>query len=111
MPGMRIDVHSKKPILDNKVGGCSGPSLKPLAIKAVYDCYKAVHIPIIGVGGISDAWDVIEMMYAGASAIQVGSANLVNPLVCKQIIEDLPKVMKHLKIKNLKDIIGIAHHG
>jgi dihydroorotate dehydrogenase (NAD+) catalytic subunit len=109
MPGMRIDINTAKPILNNKTGGCSGPALKPIAIKAIYDCYKEVDIPIIGSGGISNAYDVIEMMYAGASAIEIGSANLVNPLICKQIIEELPSVMEELKIKNLSDIIGKAH--
>jgi dihydroorotate dehydrogenase (NAD+) catalytic subunit len=110
MPGMRIDINTRKPILNNKTGGCSGPALKPIAIKVIYDCYKEVNIPIIGSGGISNAYDVIEMMLAGASAIEIGSANLVNPLICKKIIEDLPKVMSELKIKNLKDIIGKAHY-
>lgn len=110
MPGMRIDVSFAKPILNNKTGGCSGPALKPIAIKIIYDCYKEVNIPIIGSGGISNSYDVIEMMYAGATAIEVGSANLIDPLVCKKIIEDLPKVMRELKIKNLQDIIGKAHY-
>lgn len=110
MPGMRIDVNTTKPILHNKTGGCSGPALKPIAIKAIYDCYKEVDIPIIGSGGVSNVYDVIEMMYAGATAVEIGSANLVNPLICKKIIEELPKVMRELKIKNLKDIIGKAHY-
>lgn len=110
MPGMRIDINTRKPILNNKTGGCSGPALKPIAIKAIYDCYKEVNIPIIGSGGINNTYDVIEMMLAGASAVEIGSANLVDPLICKKIIEDLPNAMVELKIKNLKDIIGKAHY-
>lgn len=110
MPGMRIDIRTSKPIMSNKIGGCSGPSLKPIALKIIFDCFKEVKIPIIGCGGISNAYDVIEMMMTGATAIQVGSANLVDPSVCKQIIEELPIVMKELRIDNLKDIIGKVHH-
>lgn len=107
--GMRIDVARRKPIIANKMGGFSGPAVFPVALRAVYQVYEAVKIPIIGIGGVSSAKDVIEMMLAGATAVQVGSANLVNPFACKEIIEDLPKVMAKYKIDNLSDIIGGAH--
>ena len=107
--GMRIDLKSKKPVVANKMGGFSGPAIKPVAIRMVYQVYEAVKIPIVGGGGISTAEDVIEMMLAGASAVQIGAANLVDPMVCPKIIEELPKVMEKYGIKNLKDIIGGAH--
>lgn len=107
--GMRIDLKTKKPILANKMGGFSGPAIKPVALRMVYQVYEAVKIPIIGMGGISTAEDVIEMMLAGAAAVQVGAANLVEPYACKNIIEDLPRVMKKYKINSLKEIIGGAH--
>ncbi|MBR7133547.1 MAG: dihydroorotate dehydrogenase [Clostridia bacterium] len=107
--GMRIDLKTKKPILANKMGGFSGPAIKPVALRMVYQVYDAVKIPIIGMGGISTAEDVIEMMLAGATAVQVGAANLVDPFACKTIIEDLPRVMEKYKINNLTDIIGGAH--
>ncbi len=107
--GMRLNLKTKKPILANKMGGFSGPAILPVAIRMIYQVYQAVNIPIIGMGGVMTAYDCIEMMYAGASAVAVGSANLVDPYACKKIIEDLPKVMDELKIKNLKDIIGGAH--
>ncbi len=107
--GMRIDLKTKKPILANKMGGFSGPAIKPVALRMVYQVFDAVKIPIIGMGGISTAEDVIEMMLAGATAVQVGAANLVEPLACKNIIEDLPRVMEKYKINNLTDIIGGAH--
>ncbi len=106
--GMRIDLKTGVPIIANKVGGFSGPAVFPVALRMVYQVAGAVKIPVIGMGGVSSARDVIEMMYAGASAVQVGSANLINPYACKEIIEDLPKVMKELGITNLKDIIGKA---
>jgi dihydroorotate dehydrogenase (NAD+) catalytic subunit len=109
IPGMRINIDSGKPIMGNKVGGVSGPALKPIALRAIYLCSQVVKIPIIGCGGITNAEDAIEMMYAGATAVEVGSENLVNPYVCKQIIETLPKVMKRLKINDLKSIVGKAH--
>ncbi|XFA99795.1 dihydroorotate dehydrogenase [Candidatus Izemoplasma sp. B36] len=108
--GMRIDLKTGKPILANIYGGFSGPAIKPIALKMVHQVYKAVHIPIIGMGGITDAYDVIEMMYAGATAVQIGTANLIDPYACKKIIEDLPKVMNELKIKELKNIIGRSHN-
>jgi len=107
--GMRIDLKTGKPILANKYGGLSGPAIKPVALKMVHEVYSVVKIPIIGMGGVMDAYDVIEMMYAGATAVQVGTANLIDPYASKKIIEELPKVMEELKIKNLKDIIGRAH--
>lgn len=105
--GMRIDIKSRKPVIANKMGGFSGPAIFPIAVRMVWQVAKAVKIPLIGMGGISSARDVIEMMMAGASAAQIGAANLVNPMVCKEIIEELPLLMEELKIENLKDIIGI----
>lgn len=107
--GMRFDLRTGKPILKNLTGGLSGPCIFPIALKMVYEVYKTVNIPIIGIGGISSAYDVIEMMSAGATAVQVGSYNLINPFACKEIIEDLPKVMDDLKIDKLSNIIGRAH--
>ena len=109
--GMRIDLKSKKPILANKMGGFSGPAIKPVALRMVYQVYQAVKIPIIGMGGISSAEDVIEMMLAGATAVQVGAANLVDPFACRDIINALPKTMEKYNITNLTDIIGGAHNG
>ena len=109
--GMRIDLKTKKPVLANKAGGFSGPAIKPVAVRMVYQVYEAVKIPIVGMGGISTAEDVIEIMLAGASAVEVGAANLVEPFACKNIIEDLPRVMQKYGIDNLKDIIGGAHNG
>ena len=107
--GMRIDLNRKKPILANKMGGFSGPAIKPVAVRMVYQVNEAVKIPIVGMGGIMTAEDVIEFMLAGATAVEVGAANLVDPLACKTIIEDLPRVMDKYGIKNLNDIIGGAH--
>ena len=109
--GMRIDLKTKKPILANKMGGFSGPAIKPVALRMVYQVYDAVKIPIIGMGGISTAEDVIEMMLAGATAVQVGAQNLVDPFACKNIIDNLPKVMEKYKINSLTEIIGGAHDG
>ncbi|MCB6992229.1 dihydroorotate dehydrogenase [bacterium 210820-DFI.6.37] len=106
--GMRIDIRRRAPVIANKMGGFSGPAIFPVAVRMVYQVAKAVRIPIIGMGGIQDARDVIEMMMAGASAVQVGAANLVNPYACKEIIEELPRVMEELKIEKLEDIIGIV---
>ena len=106
--GMRINLKTKKPVIANKMGGMSGPCVFPLALRMVYE---AVKIPIIGMGGVSSAEDVIEMMLAGASAVQVGAANLVNPRACLDIIRDLPQVMKKYGINNLSDITGGAHNG
>lgn len=106
--GMKIDIKERKPILDNMYGGISGPAIFPMALRMVNQVYKAVSIPIIGMGGISSTDDVIEMMMAGATAVQIGAANLINPWICKEIIEDLPKKMNELKIDKLVDIIGIV---
>lgn len=107
--GMRIDLKTKKPILANKMGGFSGAAIKPVALRMVYQVYEAVKIPIIGMGGITTAEDVIEMMLAGATAVEVGAANLVEPFACKNIIEDLPRAMEKYRINSLKEIIGGAH--
>ena len=107
--GMRIDLKTKKPVIANKMGGFSGSAILPVALRCVYQVYDAVKIPIVGMGGVSSADDVIEMMLAGATAVQIGAANLVNPFACKEIIEKLPKTMDKYGIKNLKDIIGGAH--
>jgi len=107
--GMRIDLNRRKPILANKMGGFSGPAIFPVAVRMVYQVYDAVKIPLMGMGGVSSARDVIEMMLAGATAVQIGAANLVNPCVCKEIIEQLPIEMEKLGISSLKDIIGGAH--
>ena len=107
--GMKINIKTKKPILANKMGGFSGPAVKPVAVRMVYQVYDAVKIPIIGMGGIETAEDVIEFMLAGATAIQVGAANLVNPFACRDIINMLPKTMEKYGIKDLNEIIGGAH--
>ena len=107
--GMRIDLRTKKPVVANKMGGFSGPAIFPVALRMIYQVYEAVSIPIIGMGGVSTAEDVIEMMLAGASAVQVGAANLVNPYACRDIINDLPRVMEKYRIEKLSDIIGGAH--
>ncbi len=107
--GMRIDLKTKKCVIANKMGGFSGPAIFPVAVRMVYQVFDAVNIPIIGMGGVSSAEDVIEMMLAGATAVQIGAANLVNPFACKEIIEKLPSVMEKYRITNLSDIIGGAH--
>ncbi len=109
MLGMRVDLNKKKPIIKNVMGGFSGPAIFPIALRMVYQVYKEVKIPIIGIGGISSAEDVIEMMLCGASAVQVGAYNLINPYACKEIIENLPIAMEKYKINSLKEIIGGAH--
>ncbi len=106
--GMRIDINRRKPVIANKMGGFSGPAIFPVAVRMVYQVANAVSIPIIGMGGVSSARDVIEMMMAGATAVQVGAANLVNPFACKEIIEQLPCVCEELGIEKLADIIGIV---
>ena len=103
--GMRIDLRTRKPVIANKMGGFSGPAIFPVALRMVYQVSHSVSIPVVGMGGVSTAEDVIEMMLAGASAVEVGAANLVDPFACKNIIEDLPHVMEKYKIENLKDII------
>lgn len=107
--GMRIDLKSKKPVVANKSGGFSGPAIFPVAVSMVYRVFEAVNIPIIGMGGIASADNVIEMMLAGASAVQVGAANLVDPFASKKIIEDLPRAMQKYGINTLSEIIGGAH--
>ncbi len=107
--GMRIDLKTKKPVIANKMGGFSGPAIMPVALRMVYQVYEKVNVPIVGMGGISKAEDVIEMMLAGATAVQVGAANLVNPFACRDIINDLPQVMEKYNISSLKEIIGGAH--
>jgi len=109
--GMRIDLNRKRPVLANVKGGFSGRAILPIALRAVYEVYDAVKIPLIGIGGIATAENVIEMMLAGATAVQVGAENLINPYACKQIIDDLPATMKKYGIEKLTDIIGGAHHG
>lgn len=104
--GMRIDIKKRQPVIAAKMGGFSGPAIFPVALRMIYQVANAVKIPIIGMGGVSSAEDVIEMMMAGATAVQVGAANLVNPYACKEIIEALPEVMEELGIENLEDIIG-----
>ena len=109
--GMRINLKTKKPILANKMGGFSGPAIKPVALRMVYQVFDAVKIPIVGMGGVSTAEDVIEMMLAGATAVEVGAANLVDPFACKKIINSLPSVMEKYGINSLTEIIGGAHNG
>jgi len=107
--GMRINLKTKKPIIANKMGGFSGSAILPVALRMVYQVYDAVKIPVIGMGGVSSAEDVIEMMLAGATAVEIGAANLVDPFVCRNIINDLPRVMEKYGINDLNDIIGGAH--
>ena len=109
MLGMRIDLRTRKPVIANKMGGFSGKAIFPVAIRMVYQVYDAVKIPIVGGGGVSTAEDVIEMMLAGATAVEVGAANLVNPYAARDIINDLPRVMDKYGISSLTDIIGAAH--
>jgi len=103
-----MDLRTKKPVIANKMGGFSGPAIFPVALRMVYQVAQAVDVPIIGMGGVSSAEDVLEMMLAGATAVEVGAANLVDPFICPQIIEDLPAVMKKYNIQTLKEIIGGA---
>ena len=107
--GMRIDLRRRKPLLANKTGGMSGSAIFPLAVRMVYQVYEAVKIPIVGLGGVSCAEDVIEMMLAGATAVQVGAANLTEPFACRNIVEQLPEIMEKYRIEKLTDIIGGAH--
>jgi dihydroorotate dehydrogenase (NAD+) catalytic subunit len=107
--GMRIDLKTKKPVIANKMGGFSGSAIFPVAVRMVYQVSRAVNIPVVGMGGVSSAKDVIEMMLAGATAVEVGAANLVNPCACKEIIEELLTVMQQYGINDLNDIIGGAH--
>lgn len=106
MLGMRIDLKTRKPVIANKMGGFSGPAIFPVAVRMVYQVTQSVKIPVIGMGGVSSAEDVIEMMLAGATAVEIGAANLINPYTCRDIIKDLPQVMDKYGIENLTDIIG-----
>ncbi len=107
--GMRIDINRRQPVIANKMGGFSGSAIFPVAVRMVYQVYDAVKIPIIGMGGVSTAKDVIELMMAGATAVQVGAANLVDPYACKTIIDDLPNELAKLNVKDINEIIGGAH--
>lgn len=107
--GMRIDLKTKKPVIANKMGGFSGPAIFPVAVRMVYQVYEAVNLPIIGIGGVSKAEDVIELMLAGATAVEVGAANLVNPGASLDIIEALPAAMEKYGITSLESIIGGGH--
>ncbi len=107
--GMKIDLKTKKPVIANKMGGFSGPAIKPVAVRMIYQVYEAVNIPIVGMGGASTAEDVIELMLAGATAVEVGAANLVDPFAARDIVCNLPAAMEKYSINNLKDIIGGAH--
>ena len=109
LQAMRIDLKTRRPVLANTTGGLSGPAVFPLALRMVWQVSQAVGVPVLGLGGVSSAEDVIEMMLAGATAVQVGAANLIRPFVCKQIIDELPAVMDRFGIENLRDIIGGAH--
>ena len=109
--GMRINLRNRKPVIANKMGGFSGKAIFPVAVRMVYQVASAVEIPVVGMGGVSSAEDVIEMMLAGATAVEIGAQNLVDPFACKNIIEELPSVMQKYGIENLKDIIGAAHNG
>ena len=107
--GMRVDLKTKRPVIANKMGGFSGPAVFPVALRMVYQVYEAVSIPIVGMGGVATAEDVIEMMLAGATAVEIGAANLTDPFICRDIVEQLPAAMDKYRIDNLKDIIGGAH--
>ena len=107
--GMRIDLRRRKPILANTTGGLSGGAVFPVALRMVYQVYKAVNTPIVGVGGVQSAEDVIEMMLAGATAVEIGAANLVNPYACRDIVNELPAVMQKYGIQSLNEIIGGVH--
>ena len=109
MLGMRIDLKTKKPVIANKMGGFSGHAILPIALRMVYQVYETVKIPIVGIGGVSSAEEVVEMMLAGATAVEIGAANLVNPFVCRDIVEKLPDVMRKYRINDLSEIIGGAH--
>ena len=104
--GMRIDLKTRKPVIANKMGGFSGSAIFPVAVRMVYQVANAVKIPVVGMGGVSSAEDVIEMMLAGATAVEVGAANLINPYACRDIINDLPRVMEKYRINSLSEIIG-----
>lgn len=109
--GLRIDLNTRKPVLANVTGGFSGPAVFPVALRMVYQVAQAVNIPVVGVGGVSTAEDVIEMLLAGATAVEVGAANLINPCACRDIIRDLPRVMDKYHINTLKEIVGGVNNG
>ena len=109
--GMRIDIKRRRPVLANTTGGLSGPAVLPVALRMVWQVYEAVDIPIIGMGGVSSARDVAEMMLAGATAVEIGAANLVQPYACRDIINELPLLMKELGIKKISELTGGAHNG
>ena len=109
--GMRIDLKSRKPIIANRTGGVSGPAVFPVALRMVWDVYEAVNIPIIGCGGVSSAEDAVEMMLAGATAVEVGAANLKDPYACKTIVENVPAVCERLGVTDISELTGGAHHG
>ena len=107
--GMRIDLRTRKPVIANRMGGFSGPAIFPVALRMVYEVSSAVQIPVVGMGGVTSAEDVVEMMLAGATAVEVGAANLVDPYACRNILRDLPEVMEKYGVHALKEIIGGAH--
>ena len=109
--GMRIDLKSRKPVIANRTGGVSGPAVFPVALRMVWDVYEAVKIPIIGCGGVSSAEDAVEMMLAGAAAVEVGAANLKDPYACKTIVENLPAVCERMGVTDISELTGGAHHG
>ena len=109
--GMRIDLKSRKPVIANRTGGVSGPAVFPVALRMVWDVYEAVKIPIIGCGGVSSAEDAVEMMLAGAAAVEVGAANLKDPYACKTIVENLPGICEKLGVTDISELTGGAHHG
>ena len=109
--GMRIDLRKRKPVIANTMGGFSGSAIFPVALRMVYQVAGAVSVPVVGMGGVSSAEDVIEMMLAGATAVQVGAANLINPFACRDIIVDLPVAMKKYGIESLSEIIGGVRNG
>ena len=107
--GMRLDRKTGKPVIANKTGGLSGPAVKPVAIRMVYEVSQAVTIPIIGMGGVSETWDIIDFLSAGASAVAVGTANFVNPFICPEIIHELPKVLDELGVNHISELVGRSH--
>ena len=108
--GMRINLNTRKPVIANRTGGVSGPAVFPVALRMVWDVFEAVDIPVIGCGGVSSAEDVAEMMMAGATAVEIGAANLKDPFVCKKIIENLPALCEKLGVENIADLTGLAHN-
>ena len=109
--GMRIDVRRRRPVLANGMGGLSGPAILPVAVRMIWQVYEAVKLPIIGMGGVRSARDVVELMLAGATAVQVGAANLVEPCACRDIIAGLPAELDALGVREIRELTGGAHHG